>query len=478
MSSLPPLWKHQKDCIEQAKNKNYFGIFFQVGCGKSRTVLDIYRQKCANENRLLKTLIVSPVITLPNWRNEILKYSKIQDKDIIILKGTGHERYDQFIEAVGSNRDAKIVILNYEALLIDKVYKACVWYEFECIIADESQRIKSPTSKRTKQLLNLGKKAKYRYILSGSPVLQGPMDLFSQFQFLDNGKTFEPVGNNFFAFKNHFFVNVNAMRPPPANWPEWKLRSGALETISDKIKEVSMSVEKKDCLDLPEYVRKTIQVELSPIQRRHYNEMRKNYVTFLNDKACTASLAITKALRLQQITSGFIQTEDGEPVQFEENPRLDALKEVLEELVIDGQQKCIVWCCFKENYKQIRTLLSDMKIAYTEVHGEISTKNKQEAIDSFCNNENVKVILGNQSALGVGVNLVEAGYAIYYSRNFSLEHDLQSEGRNFRGGSEKLHTKVTRIDIMATGTIDELVLESLANKKEVGEKLLRDVSRF
>jgi SNF2 family DNA or RNA helicase len=260
-------------------------------------------------------------------------------------------------------------------------------------------------------------------------------------------------------------------------WPDWQIRPGAIDDISVKIKAISTHYKKSECLDLPPMLRKTVIVPLSKVQEKHYSMMKNNFITFLGDKACTAQLAITKALRLQQIVSGFIALEDESIVTLKENPRLDALEDLLEDLVVEAGKKVIVWACWKENYKQIRELLVKLGIKYVEVHGEISSKQKQEAIDAFCGQDDIKIFLGNQGAAGIGINLVQASYSIYYSRNFSLEHDIQSEARNYRGGSE-IHESITRIDLVAQGTIDELILESLANKQEVSDKVLRDVSRL
>ncbi len=477
VSELPPLWEHQKITIEAAKNKNSFALLHDAGVGKTRTMIEIYRQKCANNGRLLRTLILCPQVVLGNWRNEIIKYSKIEDKDIVILKGSGHDRYDLLMSNAAGEKRPKIFLCNFESLLMEKLYKGFQWYGFECIIADESHRIKSPTSKRTKALIALSREVKHKFILTGTPVLRSPLDLFSQFQFLDGGKTFAPVGNNYFAFRNHFFYNANANKPAHVTWPDFKIKPGAVEEISEKIKAISTHFKKSECLTLPPLVQKTIHVELSSEQKKHYSSMKKNFITFLEDKACTAQLAITKALRLQQIVCGFIQLEGSdEVVQLKENPRLDALEEILEDLVVEGGHKIIIWACWKANYAQIRDLLHKMKIPYTEAHGEVSAKAKQEAIDNFCGNENIKVILGNQGALGIGVNLVQAAYSIYYSRNFSLEQDIQSEARNYRGGSER-HESVTRIDLVTPQSIDESILQALANKQEIGDKLLRDMAR-
>jgi len=471
----PPLWQHQKQAIENAKDYTCYGLFFEAGTGKTRTMIEILRSKCIANGRLLKTLVLCPPVVMSNWKNEIGRFSKISTDDVILLKGTGSERYDLIMEHAQVEKRPKIFVVNYESLLIEKVLKAFHWYGFDCIIADESHRIKSHDSKRTKCLLELAKKVKYKYILTGTPVLQGPLDLFTQFQFMDGGKTFEPVGNSFFVFRRTYFYNKNAEAPSHVTWPDWTIRPGALEEIQQKISKLSMSVVKSQCLDLPELVKKTIPVELSKEQKKHYESMKNSFITFLGDKACTAQLAVTKALRLQQIVSGYITLEDGTNIHMKENPRLDALQEILEDLVVENGKKVIIWACWKENYKQIKSVLEKLNIIYREAHGDVPAKDRQEAIDSFCNFENIKVFLGNQGAAGIGINLVQASYSIYYSRNFSLEHDIQSEARNYRGGSE-IHDKVTRIDLVAQGTIDECILQALANKMEMSDKLLRVVA--
>lgn len=471
-----PLWNHQKETIEAAKDKVSFGLFHDAGVGKTRTMIEIYRQKCANNKRLLRTLIVSPTVTLNNWKNEIVKYSKITSDEIVVLAGTGAERARNFEWAIGVDKTPKIFICNYESLLMDKLYEQFDKYGFECIIADESHRIKSHNSKRTKALINLSIDVKYRFIMSGTPVLKSPLDLFTQFKFLDQGETFHPCGTNFYAFQRQFFYDKNAGAPAHVTWPNFQLRPGAVDEISSKIKRITTHYKKSECLDLPPMVRKTVPVVMSREQAGHYNMMKNNFITTLGDKACTAQLAITKALRLQQIVSGFIALEDGSVVQLKDNPRLTALEDLLEDLVVAGDKKVIIWACWRENYKQIAEILQKKKIKYVEAHGEVATNKRQAAIDSFCKDEDVKVIIGNQGALGIGINLVQASYAIYYSRNFSLEHDIQSEARNYRGGSE-IHESITRIDLVAQGTIDDIILQALASKQEIGDKLLRDMAK-
>ena len=202
--------------------------------------------------------------------------------------------------------------------------------------------------------------------------------------------------------------------------------------------------------------------------------MRDDFVAYLGNKderggqkAFVATLAITKGLRLQQIVTGFCVDDKGQTISLGPTPRLSELKSLLESLC--SAHKVIVWACFKENYKQIAKVCEDLGLGYTELHGGV--KDKDGAIDLFRASDTIRVIVANPKSAGLGVNLIEASYSIYYSKDFSLDADIQSEARNHRGGSE-IHEKITRIDLVATGTIDEKVNRALANKQNFAEAIL------
>ena len=187
-------------------------------------------------------------------------------------------------------------------------------------------------------------------------------------------------------------------------------------------------------------------------------------------KAVVAQLAITKALRLMQIASGFAKTEEGIEIEISDNPKIEALSEILDE--ITDEHKVIVWASFHENYRQLRELCTKRKLEFVELHGGITTKQKEANMEAFENNRKVRVCIANPAAAGIGVNLVQASYSVFFSRNFSLEHDLQAESRNYRGGSE-IHEKVTRIDLVAEDTIDEQALDAIANKQNIADIILK-----
>jgi SNF2 family DNA or RNA helicase len=203
--------------------------------------------------------------------------------------------------------------------------------------------------------------------------------------------------------------------------------------------------------------------------------MKDDFVTFMQDKAVTAVLAITKALRLQQIASGYVKTSEGEELALDDNPKLDALEELLED--ITPGHKVIVWAVWKNNYAEIRKVCDKLGVGYVEVHGEISDSQKAKNVERFNTDPACRVFIGHPGSGGIGINLVVASYSIFYSRTFSLEHSLQAEARNYRGGSkEQGHEKVTRIDLVAENTIDELIEKALASKTEISDTLLRDLT--
>ena len=463
MEYLVPLWEHQKKAVELSKSQTSFALFMETGTGKTATLINILRTLFTKNKRIGKTLIFSPPITLSNWHREWGVHSKIQEQ-VCVLKGSGAKRLKDFLKG-----DKKIYITNYEALLMEPLFEAFLKWEPEVLVGDESHKTKDIKARRTKQFILLSDIAKHKYLLTGTPVLNTPMDIFSQFRALDGGETF---GKNFFAFRATYFYDANASMPRDRYFPNWKIRPGAIEEINEKIYTKAYRVRKEECLDLPPLVKQVHEVELSPEQARAYEEMKQDFITTIRGETCVATLAITKALKLMQIVSGFVNAEKAS-VRMKWTPRQLALQELLETLCIE--HKVLVWAVFKENYRQIAEVCDALKLKFVEVHGEVSEKDREVAVKNFQKDPETKVFIGHPGSGGIGINLVEASYSIWYSRNFSLEQDIQAEARNYRAGSEQ-HVKITRIDLVARGTIDEEITKRLANKQAISDRVLQEIA--
>jgi SNF2 family DNA or RNA helicase len=338
----------------------------------------------------------------------------------------------------------------------------------EIIVADEMHYIKNPGAKRTKMMIKLSSYAKFRYGLTGTPILNNPIDIFSQWLFLDHGATF---GDNYFVFRAKYFQDKNAKMPKNIHFPKWEIRPSAIEEISKKLEQSSMSVKKEDALDLPPLIKQTIPVELTPKQRKHYDELKDEFITYIREtgEAAVATNGLVKALRLMQICSGFLKDEEENIVDFKDNPKAKALEELLESI---QPHKTIVWCVFKKDYEVVRRVCMKLKIKFVECSGDTPNIQKFDNVDAFNKDESVKVFIGHPRSLGIGINLIAGKFMIFYSRSFSLGDDIQAEARNYRGGSE-IHDKITRYDIVAQNTIDALCVEALHDKKEISEAVIK-----
>lgn len=469
---IPP-WDHQLEAVIRADPLRCFGLFFEMGTGKTGTAVNIMRQKCMKNGRLLKTLVLCPPVVKENWRREILMHSNIKKDKITVLEKSGAHRQKAFRAGAFFQGDEfipepHIFVTNYEALGMKDLFKLIKKWGPEFIIADEAHYIKTPRAKRTLAAIELADDALYRLALTGTPILNKPMDIWALYRFLDRGDTFD---RNFYAFRAKWFIDKNEAFKGKSNYfPKWEPIDGLEEEFNKLIYQKAMRVEKSECLDLPPLVKKVIEVEMDKEQAKAYNEMHNSYVAYLNGEACVANIALTKGLRLQQLVSGIFKTEDGEIRKFKKNPRLDALAEALEEVGHD--HKVIVWTIFRDSYDDIGAICDRLGLGYVTLYGGMTDKTRQEAIDGFQKDPKVRVIIANQAAGGTGVNLTAASYSFYYSRSFNLGHDLQSEARNHRGGSE-IHEKITRVDFVCPGTIDQTVLDALALKENLANNILR-----
>lgn len=460
------LWAHQEDTLQKALKGNDFALLHDCGTGKTLTTIQILRHTFARHGHILSTLVLFPVIVVHNWKEEIAKFSKIPESRILPLVGATKKRVKLLQEYQDKFGDEFIAVTNYESLVSSKVfYDELLYWNPACMVIDESQRIKSYKSKRTKLVTQLADKSLYRYILTGTPILNSPMDIFAQYRALDGGRTF---GHNFFEFRARYFYDENAKMPAHVHFPKWVIKPESYHEMQDLIYSKATRAVKSECLDLPPLVKQKIYVEMPPAVKKAYKSMVDNFVALIDGKVVTAEIALTKSLRMLQMVNGFVKDEDGVESSVE-SPKRAALKELLQDL--KDHSKVLVWCAFKENYEQVRKVCDELKIKYVEAHGGISNSCKYAAVDSFNNDNSVGVFIGHPGSLGVGINLVSASYSIYFSRTFNLEHDLQSEARNYRGGSE-IHAKITRIDLITKDSIDEAVMEALEGKVSVSDKLL------
>ena len=497
-SGMSELWAHQSEAIKRAQSLPAYALHFEAGTGKTRTAIEIMRAKINRDKGIPRTLIFAPPIVLQNWKEEWHKYSKIDHKDVIVLKGTGAQRLKTFVQYAFPTPDGprgrKIFITNYESLLMKPLYAAFTLYAPEVTIHDESHRLKNPSSKMAQSLDTLVNKSvmkpHLRLNLTGTAVLNSPMDLFMQFKILMGGfPTLDSLVTgkhitNYFTFRACYFEDKNARwKGSESYFPNWQPKPSTMELFGRLLASVSMSVNKADCLDLPPETFVTIPVPLTKEQRIDYDKFEKDMVLNIEGKNYTADIAMVRALRLMQISSGFISGLDfpdgseAQPIKYEykDTEREKALKELLQSICVAQGKKCPVWGVWRQNYEVIKRVCNELGLKYVECNGSISSKGKEEARNAFINDPTVMVYIGHPFSAGIGVNLVVASYDIWYSYNFSLEQFLQALARIYRGGQTE---RVTHYFLTSPDTIEPEILDALRNKKNISDIIMSKTNLY
>ena len=471
---VTPPFGWQKKAFNIAHKLPEYALLADMGTGKTKCAIDLLRSKYAQEMRLLKTVIFSPLVTLYNWKNEFQVHSKI-DKNLIHVLDSSDSRIKDLRKAIGEGSEkSAIIIVNYEAAINTTFQSMIKAWNPEIILCDEMHYIKSYKSQRAKAIVKIADSSLYRFGLTGTPILNDAMDIFMQYKFLDKGESF---GSNFFKFRSEYFEDTNASwASKKAHFPNWKLKKHKIDEMNSKIYSKAFRVTKDECLDLPPLIKETVKLPMKGDMLKAYLQMQNDFITFVEDQktkeslAVVAQLALTKSLRLLQITSGFAKSEEGVIVRFKYNPKIMWLEDALPNMALGN--KVILWCAFKEDYTMLSELCDKLKIKYCMITGEQSLDEKQESIDSITKNDDVRVVIANRRAGGIGINLVECKYSVVYSRNASLSDELQSEARNYRSGSQ-MHDKIVKIDLTCQDSIDELYLSALQGKFELSEIILK-----
>lgn len=447
---------HQKTCLDKSWNKKAFAFFIDMGGGKSKITIDT-AGILFHTGKIHRWLCIAPNGIYTNWKNEI-EIDLGAPYNLMIWK-------KDIMSSV--KPELQILLMNIEALSTKKGldYARKFVDDKTLITIDESTTIKSHKAKRSISVVELGRKAGYRRILSGYPSPQNQLDLFMQFNFLDQ----DIFGvKSYYAFRNQYaevyMVNNGPGRPqfPKIIGPK------NTEMLKAKMDPFSFRIRKDECLDLPPKVYTTRSVEMSEDQRRLYSEMQKSAVAILEtEDIVTAPIVLTQLVRLHQISCGFAKDTEGKVHRIGKNPKIEALKEVL------GQTsgKVIVWCNYVENIREIEDEFRNSD--YGELvtyYGGTSASDRERAIESF-QQGGARIFVGNPSTAGFGLTLTAAEVVVYFSNSYNLEHRLQSEDRAHRIGQQK---SVLYVDLMTPGTVDEKIIKALVAKKQIGNQILGD----
>jgi len=457
---------HQVTALEKSWQKKVYALFMEMGTGKTKVTLDNLAM-LYDKGKVNGALIIAPKGVYKTWYSqEIPTHMPMHIRyKLVLWQATINQKQKKRLDTLfKTGVDLHILIMNVEAFSSPKGVEFAKKF-LSChetfMVVDESTTIKNPGAKRTKNIINLATHAKYRRILTGSPVTKSPLDLYKQCEFLDPDLL---EHSSYYTFRSRYAT----MRSANFNGRSVQLVVGYknLAELSEKLKPFSYRVLKDECLDLPPKTYMKRIITLTPEQQKVYRQMKQMALAEMNGKRVTTVNVITQLMRLHQITCGHFKADDGS-IQPIKNNRLSQLLEVLEEL----EGKAVIWAHYQFD---VQTIVKAIQEKYGEksvvtYYGLTPNEIRQSNIERFQTKDETRFLVGTPQTGGFGITLTAASTMIYYSNGYDLEKRTQSEARIDRIGQK---FPMTYIDILAEDTVDERIVKALRKKINIATQVM------
>ena len=460
---------HQITALEKSWNKEVFAYFMEMGTGKSKVLIDNISM-LYDKGKINGALIVAPKGVYQNWYDSEIPTHMAShvDKTVVLWKAMINQKQQMELNKLfKSDEKLHILCMNVESLSTKKGLEFAAKF-LSChntlMAIDESTTIKNPDAKRTKNIVSLGKHAKYRRILTGSPVTKSPLDLYKQCEFLDE---YLLDYSSYYAFRTRYAV----MRSANFGGRSVQIVVGYknLPELSNKLESFSYRCLKEDCLDLPDYTYTKRVIQLTPEQKKLYQQMKVLALAEMEGKQMTTQSAMVQLMRLHQITCGHFTSDDG-TIKSIKNERIEALIDILDEV----ENKAVVWAHYRHDIDAIVSAVEKQfgKDSYVTYYGDTTNEERQNAIKQIQDpNSKVRFIIGTPQTGGYGITLTGANVMVYYANGYDYEKRIQSEARINRAGQTR---KMTYIDIIAEDTVDEKIVKALRGKMNIASKITGD----
>lgn len=438
-----------------------FGLLFEMGCGKTLTAIAIagagYQM-----GKIERLLIVAPTSVVAVWPKELQEYAKFKYTCKTLL-GEKKQRLKQIDDLIKFPFKAlKVAVINYESTWRPEILEKLKEFDADMVIADESQRIKTYDAAQSKAMHELGDQARYKLILSGTPVQTAAIDIWSQYRFLDKSV----FGDNFFKFRGRYAIMGGYGNKKIVGYKD-------LEGLIKKEHSIAFRVTKDEALDLPEQTFETRKIQFSQKEKNLYERIKKDsYAELDGGGHITATTVLTRLLRLQQLAGGFLVQDDAQKPQLVSRAKLDALADIIEDYVIGSGKKLVIFARFIAEVKAIMELAGKVlpkELKQVAIYGDIKKEDRGGIVKQFQEDPNTVLFIGQIDTAGTGITLTAADTCVYYSKNFNYATYSQSLSRIHRIGQRNC---CTYIDLEIEGTIDELISKALSRKEDMAKTVV------
>ena len=432
-------WEHQIDAMKKANLGKGFAYFMEQGTGKTKTVID-EAQVMASQAEINSVTIICPKSLMGTWKDEIITHCV--DYQITLWK-------DKIVYGEGNLRFS---IINIDAIKTEKGF--CFAYNRtgnkSMLIIDESTSIKNFKAKRTQYALRIAKEAKFKRILTGTPITKNPLDLYSQMLFLD---PWFWAGSSFYAFRNRYAVLGGYMGKEVIGFKD-------LDRLQSQIDPYCFRVKKEQCLDLPPKLYSSRYLELSKDQKSKYKELKKDLgkITLNEETGNIYNKTMVTLGKMHQLVGGNL-----EEIQYDCNKIEECVN-----ILLEGSGKTLIWCKYINEIKRLKDTLEDNNLKVGTYHGSVPLKQREQNKLDF-NTGDMDVLILQYACGGVGLTLNAASTVIFYSNDYSYADRIQAEDRCHRGGQTK---SVNYIDLICKGTIDLKILNIIKSKKSLSDAIM------
>jgi SNF2 family DNA or RNA helicase len=403
-----------------------------------------------------RMLVVAPLSIVSVWEQEFEKFADF-DYSLTVLDG-GAAKKSQMLKYARSE-GLEVVVVNYESAW--RMEAELVRWKADFIVCDESTKIKNPQAKCSKAMHRLGKASKYNAILIGTPVVNNPLDFFSQFKFLDESI----FGGSYYSFRAKYAILGGFQNHQIVGYKN-------LAELVEKAHSIAYRVKIADAVDLPQRIDEVRVVALEASAQSIYKSIEKDsYAELMNGEISTRNI-LTKLLRLSQVTGGFVRSDDGDDVQAVSSAKLAALEDIIDTCADEGK-KVVVFARFLPEIYAIERLLKKKGLDYSLIYGEV--KDRAEQIRRFQEDNRVRVFIGQLATVSMGLTLTAAHVAVFYSLDFNYSNYEQSKARIHRIGQKE---KCLYIHLVAKDTVDETIMSALKHKRDVATLIVDDYKKI
>lgn len=435
-----------------------FGELFEMGCGKTLTTIAV-AGALYNLGKIDRVLVVAPTSVCSVWPHDLNQFATFPWEARVLL-GDKKKRLKALNELENWPFKAlRIAVINYESTHRDGIFEALAAYKPDLIVCDESQRIKNPSAAQSKALHKLGDAAPFRMILSGTPVQNNAVDLYSQYRFLDPAV----YGANFYAFKNRYCIMGGYGQHQIVGYRN-------MGELVEKEHSVAYRVTKEECLDLPQQTFINRYVQFTDAEQAIYEQLRKSsFLELETGENVTATTILTMYLRLMQLTGGFLTADESTRPKQVNTAKLDALADIVDDYVVDAGKKLVIFARFRAEIAAIENLLRLRKIQYGSIYGDVPMEERGKIVEDFQTNPDTKVFVAQIQTAGLGITLHAASTAVFYSYDYNYANYAQALARIHRIGQR---LPVTYIHLVVDGSIDEKILAALENKEDMAKTVV------